>query len=384
MFVNISSGSRSSTPSSDRITCKTVKSSNETTDSGIFSPVAGSAKIIKDPTLLPSGMLHISPLKMPLSPSKQRNESIMSEMTDISISEEWEKDFFTNFEENLFNMDIDDRVLSDILKSPKGKAAMNEIIRSPKGKAFVDKMMKSPKGKVMRHQLDCRNTDSRLQESPSFSDAKKLSATPMKPELHGMLKMSNSKRRLTMTDTSIRNEQLGTDTEIDMVIQQSIMKKSKENYKQILPKENLEPVVWPSKERLKFARAQFQKTLQMAIQKVSEDTQKKKVKFHDSVKTKSDKYPEIKQALSRPAGQVKTVKRQFPKIKPLNVDPKNLYLPFTESSENSVSLSQSYIAYDDDSDEDETWLPFSSSQKSGKNSNFQIKRRKYARSKYEM
>lgn len=372
MFVNISSGSRSSTSSSDRITCKTLKSSNETTDSDIFSPVAGSAKIIKDPTLLPSGMLQISPLKMPLSPCKQRNESIMSEMTDISISEEWEKDFFTNFEENLFNMDIDDRVLSDILKSPKGKAAMNEMIRSPKGKAFVDKMMKSPKGKVMRHRL----------ESPSFSDAKKLSATPMKPESHGMLKMTNSKRRLTMTDTSIRNELLGTDTEVDMDIQPSIMKKSKGDYKQILPKENLEPVVWPSKERLQFARAQFQKTLQMAIQKVSEDTQKKKVKFHDSVKTKSDKYPEIKQALSRPAGQVKSVKRQFPKIKPLNVDPKNLYVPFTGSSENSVSLSQSYIAYDDDSDEDETWMPFSTSQKSGKNSNFQIKRRKCARSKY--
>ena len=183
-----------------------------------------------------------------------------------------------------------------------------------------------------------------------------------------------------MTDTNIKTEKLDTDTEIDMFLQQNIIKRAKQNYVPIQPKENLKPVVWPSKERLKFARAQFQKTLQMAIQKVSEDTSKKKVTFQESTTTKTDKYPEIKQALSRPTGQMKSGKRQFPKIKPLDVEQKDIYVPFMESSENILSLSQSYTAYDDESeDNDDIWtedLPFTS-QKRGKNSSSQRKRRKY-------
>lgn len=378
MFVNISNSVRSSTPAAERSISKT-RICNDTLDSGIFSPLAN--KMNKDPTLLSTGMLQISPLKMPLSPAKIKNESIMSEMTDISISEEWEKDFFSNFEENLFNMDIDDRMLSDILKSPKGKAAMNEMIRSPKGKAFVNKMMKSPKGKLMKRQFD-NELPGLSNESPSSFDAKQLSTTPMKPELKGMLKMSNSKRRLTMTDPNLQGN-MDTDAEIDLYIQQNILGKVKTENNQIQrrqrtefvpiqPKENQEPVVWPSQERLKFARAQFQKTLQMAVQKVSQDPNKKKVKFQEPAKYRMDKYPEIKQALARPTAG--PAKRQFPKIKPLTIEPKDLLVPFMESSENT-----SWYMYDDSDDDDEEWtedVPFSS-QKRSKNSRLQNKRRKY-------
>lgn len=375
MFVN---NGKCSTPSERR--CKVGKGGNETLDSGFFSPITNTDKMDKDPTLLSADILQISPMKLPLSPSKIKTENIMSEMTDISISEEWEKDFFSNFEENLFNMDLDDRMLTDILKSPKGKAAMNEMIRSPKGKAFVDRMMKSPKGKLMKNQLDYGFTNLPLQCSPQISDAKKLSATPMKPEIKGMLKMSNSKRRLAMTDPNIGNSQGRLDNEC---MPHNILRRPKTEFVPIQPKENIQPIVWPSKERLKFARAQFTRTLANAVQRVSQEASNiKRVKFQEPFEpsSKPDKYPEIKQALERPAGQVKSSKAPFSiRIEPLYDRPNEtcVYVPFMENNDNETS---SYYNYDDDSDDDETWtaeLPFS--QKRTRSSNGQSKRKKYSK-----
>ncbi|XP_033746736.1 uncharacterized protein LOC117331887 [Pecten maximus] len=276
-------------------------------DSGYLSPGP-----LVQRSVIPSGQMALlsqtrtSPVKSMISqrPIDQLNVDNLQKppvYEDVGISEEWEKDFFANFEENLFSLDLDEQVLDDILKSPKGKVALKEIINSPKGKAI----MSSPKGKKLKERMRLFDAHPGQEELTSVSDhsrgilcpadTNKPGITPMKPDAQRALKMS--KRKLSM----------GT-------INQPLRPSFTNSLPTLAPaiNENDQPVVWPSQERLKFARSNFKDILRKAVQKVESaeaafKAQQKMKSTTTTTKTgrrqkgKSDKYPQLSKALSRPS-----------------------------------------------------------------------------------
>lgn len=70
-------------------------------------------------------------------------------LEDVSILGDWEKDFFINFEENLFNFDFDDKVLNDIFVFFKGKEVLNDLMKFLKGKVILNFF----KGKLLKNKL---------------------------------------------------------------------------------------------------------------------------------------------------------------------------------------------------------------------------------------
>lgn len=336
-------------------TAKTNVKVETSFDSGYCSPTPKHSKMDNFPPL--GSALQISPLKIENEMSMCK-DGIMQEMSsalydDINISEGWENDFFTNFEENFLNMDIDEQTLDGILKSPKGKAVINDIMNSPKGKA----MMQSPKGKVLKDKLHYLESSgcrvNKKNNSPSVtvltaSDPNKMSATPIKPDLRASQKMS--KRRLAMSASKENLDRL--------TISPGLYTFSKHTEEE----ENIPGPLelhWPETERLKFARDQFKLTLDRALQKMSKQHQSntKSQVIKKTIKGKSVKYPELSQALSRPSGQSKTGQLNMKGSR------KNVSLSF-------VPLSS---VYDDDEedDDDDDWdgdIPFMPSQRKRKSS----------------
>ncbi|XP_069141474.1 uncharacterized protein [Argopecten irradians] len=271
-------------------------------DSGYLSPGP-----LVQRSAVPSGQMALlsqtqtSPVKQMMSHVDNLQKPPVYE--DVGISEEWEKDFFANFEENLFSLDLDDQVLDDILKSPKGKVALKEIINSPKGKSI----MNSPKGKKLKERMRLFDTHPGQEQYTSIvehnqgilcpTDTNKPGITPMKPDAQRALKMS--KRKLSM----------GT---INQPLKTSVSKSLPTLAP--APKENTQPVVWPSQERLKFARSNFKDILKKAVQQAENAeaayrAQQKRTHSSTSAtaktgrrqKAKADKYPQISKALSRPS-----------------------------------------------------------------------------------
>ncbi|XP_060078947.1 uncharacterized protein LOC132558408 [Ylistrum balloti] len=293
--------------SSDSIPLLTDIKQETTYDSGYLSPGP-----LVQRSMIPSGdMALLSQTQTsPVKPISQRhidqfnvdNLQKPPVYEDVGISEEWEKDFFANFEENLFSLDLDDQVLDDILKSPKGKVALKEIINSPKGKAI----MNSPKGKKLKERMRLFDTPPGQEEFTRVldhsqgilcpSDTNKPGITPMKPDAQRALKLS--KRKLSM----------GT-------INQPLRSSYTSSLPTLAPatNENNQPVLWPSQERLKFARSNFKDILRKAVQKVesAEAAFKAQQKLQSAAATttktgrrqkgKSDKYPQLSKALSRPS-----------------------------------------------------------------------------------
>ncbi|KAK3104028.1 hypothetical protein FSP39_023765 [Pinctada imbricata] len=321
-------------------------------DSGYCSPMHRPIKIEPPSPELPmlSNSLQVSPLKMT---SLQREDSLMNEMLERpsssfedtgGIASEWEKDFFNNFEENLFNFDFDEKTIDDILKSPKGKVAMNELMRSPKGKAI----MNSPKGKMIKDKMRYYNTpehsgsgmETFIKVSPGIlspSDPNLLSATPMKPNTKSALKISRRKLALVASgkeDVEDYDEAGYTGSGSSVVKFKQIGPNSVLNCSVVNVVNNDQiPTLascssgWPSKEKLKFARDIFKRTLEKAVE---EDQMKKKlqetqaeVKTHVAKKKKKSvkfqenhaKYPELKHALEKPSISKRSKRNRFPSIK---------------------------------------------------------------------
>ncbi|OWF48314.1 uncharacterized protein LOC110453238 [Mizuhopecten yessoensis] len=293
--------------SSDNVTLLTQIKQEAPYDSGYLSPGP-----LVQRSVIPSGQMALlsqtqtSPVKPMIRQRSADHYSVDNLQKppvyeDVGISEEWEKDFFANFEENLFSLDLDEQVLDDILKSPKGKVALNEIMNSPKGKAI----MNSPKGKKLKERMRLFDTAPGQEEFTTVvdhrlgilspADTNKPGITPMKPDAQRALKMS--KRKLSM----------GT-------INQPLRPSFTNSLPTLAPatNENSQPVTWPSQERLKFARSNFKDILKKAVMKVesAEAAYKTQLKLQQTAaatktnrrqKGKSDKYPQLSKALSRPS-----------------------------------------------------------------------------------
>lgn len=268
-------------------------------DSGYLSPGPTVQRPVR-----PTGQMALlsqaraSPLKprsVPVDPVVQNLQKPPA-YENVGLSEEWEKDFFANFEENLFTLDLDDQVLDDILKSPKGKVALNEMINSPKGKAI----MNSPKGNILKERMKMCDTPPNPDRYTTMLDrhgilgpeSNKPGVTPMKPDAQRVLKMS--KRKLSMGTINQPLKPLP-------VLCQTVSN---------ITNENQPPAMWPSQERLKFARNNFKNILKRAVEKVEiaeaevKATQNQKsapAKTNRRHKGKSAIYPQLSKALSRPS-----------------------------------------------------------------------------------
>lgn len=233
---------------------------------GLFSP-------FKDSSLSPFKDSSFSPLKLiNQSPSK-------------GSFDDWDKDFFASFQENLFG-DIagNTSIVDEWLKSPQGKALLesrNSPIRN--SSSAVRKLKISPENKNRKQNfqpLHDHNAEifsapvyvkeedfqsTRIKEeitshdhmygqstvnastnSLSAIDPNKMSATPVKPRLTNM---ENAPiRKLSMRIPGV----VGTVPTI------------------VMQKENVPEQSWPSKEKLKFARLQFREILNKAVEKEME------------------------------------------------------------------------------------------------------------------
>ncbi|KAK3587570.1 hypothetical protein CHS0354_004860 [Potamilus streckersoni] len=280
----------------------------------------------------PFKMLEFSPFKdTVLSPLK--SSTMNTGTLDHNGTDEWET-FLSSYEDKLFDIDnLDENALAELLKSPQGKAlAARSPIHSKLG-AHVRKLHISPDkknsgcnkilfntSKVMEQNefidvCSVTSKQNKLQhqlayvpvieqpfikaepvETSEFSgyhgynvlvatDMNKMNATPVKPNYHNVERMP---------------------------IRKLAMKPIEPN--PIPQKENFAPPIWPSKERLKFARAQFQKTLEKAVHNV-QILQEKNQRAENDSRMEQDKYPQLKKALSRPSKSTRKVKvktREFP------------------------------------------------------------------------
>lgn len=300
-------------------------------DSGYFSPSHIQIKVEPlSPTRLPmlNPDLGASPLKTDVP-----DMDVGRPLEDVSISGDWEKDFFTNFEENLFNFDFDDKALNDILVSPKGKEALNDLVKSPKGKAILN----SPKGKLLKNKLKSldtpehvkfrRTNSSGFDTSPNVlspCDPNKMSATPGPYNVDSRSALKMSRRKLTMV-LSGKEDQEPARKVIKMVQPNKVIPIAQPN-KVIpiapkIPEETSD--TWPTKERLKYARDKFKRTLELAVEtsrlkslvkeepKVHPQSPRRKRKKNSQ---KAECYPELKQALNqRP--QKSSSRNRMPSIK---------------------------------------------------------------------
>ncbi|XP_061187650.1 uncharacterized protein LOC133195741 [Saccostrea echinata] len=332
-------------------------------DSGFFSPSHIQIKVEPmSPTHLPmlNSDLNVSPLKTDVS-----GMDVERPLDDVSISGDWEKDFFSNFEDNLFNFDFDDKALNDILVSPKGKEALNDLMKSPKGKAI----MNSPKGKMLQNRLKLydtpenvklkRTNSSGFDTSPNVlspCDPNKMSATPGPYCLDSRSALKMSRRKLTMV--------LSGKEDREPVKKVSVQPCKTQPTKLIpiapkLSEENCE--MWPTKEKLKYARDQFKRTLELAVEASRLQRQVKQEpvvprsppRKRKRGSQKAEKYPELKQALNqRP--QKSSSRNRMPSIK------------LRESKETEIEIKKELSApalpfypdfeedidYNDDDDED--------------------------------
>lgn len=343
-------------------------------DSGFFSPSHIQIKVEPlSPTHLPmlNADLSASPLKGGVS-----EMDVERPLEDVSISGDWEKDFFSNFEENLFNFDFDDKALNDILVSPKGKEALNDLMKSPKGKAI----MNSPKGKLLKNKLKSLDTPENAKLRRTYShgfdtspsvlspcDPNKMSATPGPYNMDSRNALKMSRRKLTMVLSGKEDKE--PVSQVTQIVQPN-------NVIPIAPKiseENFNYGAWPTKEKLKFARDQFKRTLEQAVEASKQRSQVEKEetvvaplprKKRKKSSQKTESYPELKQALNqRP--QKTSSRNRMPSIK------------LRESKETEVEIKKELsspaspfypdyiedIEYNDDEDEDyeklyEDYVPF--------------------------
>ena len=327
-----------------------------------FSP----QKIVKTDATV-GGYLVVSPVKnsngSSFSPFKNSTLSpfkLINQSPSKGSFDDWDKDFIAGFEENLFGMhdlgDLSDSIVGELLKSPQGKAFLekrNSPIRLSTGNAArklqtlpqhnivtnsvivdVNKAGVASKTAVVKIKEEPAELYTVIKEEPqeelelygehnyhavhgSILPAMdpKMNATPSKPGTTYDEK-TTAKRKLTLKENSNGSAPW---TEINQI-------------SSVQQKENFVPAetsfhLWPSKDRLKFARAHFKHILDkavkeklekiMAIQEAVKKNQPKpelKVRFADKVKpirnksgkysrktSKKDKYPQIKRALSKPA-----------------------------------------------------------------------------------
>lgn len=314
-------------------------------DSGYFSPSRVQIKVEPmSPNQLPmlNPDLSVSPLKADVS-----EMDVERPLEDVSISGDWEKDFFSNFEENLFNFDFDDKSLNDILVSPKGKEVLNDLMKSPKGKA----MLNSPKGKLLQNKLKSldtpenvklrRTNSSGFDTSPkvlSPCDPNKMSATPGPYNVDSRNALKLSRRKLTMV-LSGKEDKKPTKKVREVAIAPKIFN---ENYEQKKPTKKVREVVqpnkittkhvaiapkilnenyeqWPAKEKLKYARDQFKRTLELAVEASRSQKEVKEECVSPPRKRKrnsqkAENYPELKQALNR-RPQKTSSRNRMPSIK---------------------------------------------------------------------
>lgn len=255
---------------------------------GIFSP-------FKDTSLSPFKDSSFSPFKLiNQSPSK-------------GSFDDWDKDFFASFQENLFG-DItgNANLVDEWLKSPQGKALI-ESRNSPlrNGGSAVRKLKISPENKNRKqnfqplhdHNAEIFSASVYIKEEPldstrikeenmshdhmygqsmpyaisnslSAIDPNKMSATPIKPRLTNM---ENAPiRKLSMRIPGV----VGTVPTI------------------VMQKENISEQSWPSKEKLKFARLQFREILNKAVEKELEivrEERRIKAELHKKQTSKSEK-----------------------------------------------------------------------------------------------
>ena len=157
----------------------------------------------------------------------------------MNLSDDWDRHFIANFEENIFALnELDEHILDEILKSPQGKAMLSSpqgkvLLNSPQGQAILERQRNEQTLSLSQTAVSASltaNTVTYLASSVSNilspCDPNKMSATPVKQTAKTALKLS--KRKLTMS--------------------QSIPVLSGPTPKiPILPKENVGPGGWPAK-----------------------------------------------------------------------------------------------------------------------------------------
>ena len=370
-----------------------------------------------------------------LSPFKQINQSPSKGALD-----DWDKDFISGFEENLFGMhglgDLSDSVIGELMKSPQGKALLQKAT-SP---VRVNNGGRSRK-QVVSHQRDtgarsvvvnvtnsgavAKTAVVKVKEEPiefftvikqepieepelysehnyhaghspslSVTDPDKMNATPIKPG-HTNYGKAAPKRNLAFIDNSENAANLAS--RFNSITHQ------KEGS---VPSIGIAFHLWPSKERLKFAREHFRRILdktvkdkiekfrasQEGLNKGKQDPvmnlkrtisgKHKAKKKHKSGKLsrkviKKERYPQIKKALAKPAAVSQNSRRStvgansiIPKARShdqLSHDPG--WYPDEDNSEDSDSgswhgpvpfqrqLSQGfYDKEDDDDDSDNVYV----------------------------
>lgn len=294
-----------------------------------------------------------------LSPFKLLSQSPSKEAYD-----DWDKDLFSCLDENLFGMGgLTDNVVDELLKSPQGKALLedkNSPLRHVGNSYMARQLRISPENNKQRgrHFQSLNDQSSDIFTVPSTAvknepfpyvemkeentledhmygqqthmfgnslsavDPNKMSATPVKP---GFTNIENvPKRKLSMrsgrsTTGDIGLSEIGAQDENVLSIPATVQVQQ----------------TWPSKERLKFARRQFQEILNAAVSKeikIIQEERRKKASVNSEkqnevpavsvIKTrggkgketkgktkktktyrkkKKDTYPQIKMALSKPS-----------------------------------------------------------------------------------
>lgn len=234
------------------------------------------------------GVIGISPLKRDqgmFSPFKESSLSpfkLINESPSKGSFDEWDKDFITSFEDNLFG-DVagDTNIVDEWLRSPQGKALLERKNSPLRHSAAVRRLIISPQMKHRKQQFQpLHDHNSELLSSPvyikeeqedivtlkeeitchdhmygqsiafvntntlSAVDPNKMSATPIKPRFTNV---ENAPiRKLSMRIPGV----VGS---VPTVIIQKENVRSADN-------------CWPSREKLKFARMQFRDILNKAVE----------------------------------------------------------------------------------------------------------------------
>lgn len=188
--------------------------------------------------------------------------------------------------------------------------------------------MNSPKGKLLKNKLKSldtpehvklqRTNSSGFDTSPNVlspCDPNKMSATPGPYNVDSRNALKMSRRKLTMV-LSGKEDQEPARKVIQMVQPNKVIPIAPK-----IPEENSE--TWPTKERLKYARDKFKRTLELAVEtsrlkslvkeepKVHHQSPRRKRKKNSQ---KAESYPELKQALNqRP--QKSSSRNRMPSIK---------------------------------------------------------------------
>ncbi|KAL3852378.1 hypothetical protein ACJMK2_016031 [Sinanodonta woodiana] len=272
----------------------------------------------------PFKILEFSPFKDTRLSPLQSSTTMNSGTLDQNGSDEWET-FLSSYEDKLFDIDnLDENALAELLKSPQGKALVERSPIHSKPGAHVRKLRISPNEKSSGSNKKnlFASSESNIMEQNEFTDV--CSVTPKQSkQLANVQVMEQALIKAEPVETS----EFGGYHAYNVLVATDMNKMNatpvKPNYlniermpnrklamKPIEPnpqKENFAPPIWPSKERLKFARAQFQKTLEKAVHNVQILQEKSQHAENDS-RMAQDKYPQLKKALSRPSKSTRKVK----------------------------------------------------------------------------